>query len=138
MKDYYIYLAGGMSGLSLDEQDGWRTTLKEKFELCGIATCVNPVDYYSYFNPDKYDSELEVMRFDLHQLKRCDLVIVNFNKTDSLGTMAELGIAYDNRIPVIGLNENQNELHPWQKEMCSKIFTNIEELYFYVCDYYLF
>ena len=53
--------------------------------------------------------------------------------------MAEIAIAYEHRIPIIGLvsKENESLLHPWQKEMCSRFFTDIDEMLDYVEDYYL-
>ena len=51
--------------------------------------------------------------------------------------MAEIAIAYDNRIPVIGLNEENIELHPWQIEFCRKIFTDFDLMLDYIEDYYL-
>ena len=35
------------------------------------------------------------------------------------------------------LNENNEELHPWQIEFCTRIFNNIDELLDYVEDFYL-
>ena len=55
----------------------------------------------------------------------------------SLGSMSELAIAYDRRIPIIGLDDNKQELHPWQIEMCNRIFDDINEMLDYVVDYYL-
>ena len=55
----------------------------------------------------------------------------------SLGSMSELAIAYDRRIPIIGLDINKQELHPWQIEMCNRIFGDIDEMLDYVEDYYL-
>ena len=77
------------------------------------------------------------MEFDLYKVRNSDLIIVNFNDPNSLGTMAELAIAYEKRIPIIGLNEDRNELHSWQIEMCARIFDNIGDMIMYVKDYYL-
>ena len=77
------------------------------------------------------------MRLDLYKLKNSDVVIVNFNDKWSLGTQSEIAIAYDRGIPVIGLNENKQELHPWQEEFCERIFNDIDEMLDYVEDFYL-
>jgi hypothetical protein len=55
----------------------------------------------------------------------------------SLGTMAELAIAYEKGIPVIGLNEKEQQLHPWQYCMTSKVFTNMDDMLDYIKRYYL-
>ena len=77
------------------------------------------------------------MELDLHKLRNSNLVIVNFNDMYSLGSMSELAIAYDRRIPIIGLDVNKQELHPWQIEMCNRIFDDMDEMLDYVEDYYL-
>ena len=77
------------------------------------------------------------MNFDLHKVKNSDLIILNFNNMYSLDTMAELAIAYDRGIPVIGLNESEQQLHPWQHCMCSKVFNNMESMITYIEKYYL-
>ena len=140
MNNYHIYLAGGMSNLSFQEQNGWREKIKKFFEdyECDYRVkCINPVDYYNSFDGTTYDSDLEVMQFDLHKLKNSDLIIMNFNNMSSLGSMAELAIAWDRGIPVIGLNENEPLLHPWQYCMCSKIFNNLGDVLEYIANYYL-
>lgn len=140
MNNFFIYLAGGMSNLTMEEQNDWRNEIRcelEDFECLYYVKCINPVDYYNTYDSTTYDSDLEVMQFDLHKVKKSDLVILNFNNMKSLGTMAELAIAYDRGIPVIGLNESEQQLHPWQYCMCSKIFNNKEDMLQYIKDYYL-
>ena len=142
MKRYNIYLIGGMTKFGADnftEGNTWRAYLKSALENCGSSYdvhVVNPNDYYNFLNKT-YDSEREVMEFDLHRIRNSDLCICNFNDVYSLGSMAELAIAYDRRIPVIGLCENNEELHPWQEEMIARKFDNCEALALYIIEYYL-
>ncbi len=77
------------------------------------------------------------MEFDLNKVRHSDLIICNFNDIYSLGTMAELAIAYERRIPVIGLNVDEQTLHPWQIEFCTRIFNDMDEMLDYVKDFYL-
>ena len=98
----------------------------------------NPNYYYNFLQePPIYDNPREVMEFDLNLVRRSDLIIINFNDMYSLGSMAELAIAYERRIPVIGLNIDRQVLHPWQECMCNRIFYDIDELLDYVEDLYL-
>ena len=98
----------------------------------------NPNDYYNFLqNPPLYDNQREVMEFDLNLVRHSDLIIINFNDVYSLGSMAELAIAYERRIPVIGLNTDRQTLHPWQECMCNRIFNDIDELLDYVEDFYM-
>ena len=139
MNNYFVYLAGGMTGLSISEQLNWRLDIKDKLEHyeCDYKVkCFNPIDYYSLKDTTP-EIEVEAMEFDLHKLTNSQLVIANFNAPLSLGTMAEIAIAYNKHIPIIGLNENNNILHPWQLGMTNKIFTDKEDMLDYVCNYYL-
>ena len=135
-----IYMAGGMSNMSLAEQNNWRIKVKkylESYDCDYKVKCINPVEYYNTFDSTTYDSDLEVMNFDLHKLKTSNLVIMNFNNMNSLGSMAELAISYDRGIPVIGLNESEQQLHPWQYCMTSKVFNNMDDMLDYIKRYYL-
>ena len=105
-----IYLAGGMTGLSMSEQNAWRNQVKDVLEgyyFSDRVKCINPVDYYNTFDNSLHDSDIQIMQFDLHKVRTSNLIIMNFNNMHSLGSMAELAIAYDRGIPVIGLNETE-------------------------------
>lgn len=121
------------------EGNEWRVDIKVQLNNLSESyiSCINPNDYYNFLDDSTYDSQKEVMDFDLWKLRQSDLLIINFNDISSLGTMTEIAIAYELRIPVIGLCEDNNmdQLHPWQKSMCLKIFTDREDLVRYVIDY---
>lgn len=142
MKKISIYLAGAMSEISYRESNVWRMEIATNLQNYASyrtkydVDVINPNNYYN-FDEATYDSKREVMEFDLNKVRHSDLIIVNFKHPKSLGTMAELAIAYEHRIPVIGLNENRHTLHPWQIEMCNKIFIKQNDLINYVMDYYL-
>ena len=144
MNRFFVYLSGGMMSFSSDrfeESNNWREYCKKTLEDydCNYKVKVfNPNLYFSFrLNAPKYSSESEVMRFDLYNLRKSDLLIVNYNDKKSLGTMSEVAIAYDRGIPIIGLNENEQELHPWQICMAERIFNNIDEMLDYIEDFYL-
>ena len=141
METFRIYLAGGMSGLSWEEQTAWRLFIYD--EMLAFSDnydvdveVTDPTDYYNFKEP-KHKSEREVRNFDLYKLKRSNLIIVNFNAPNSIGTAQELAVAYEHKIPIIGLNEKNCELHPWLVECCERIFDDIDELIEYVQDFYL-
>ena len=148
MKEYQIYLCGGMGKFGKNEFDkgnSWRVYCGKElrdFVKNWRTNCTvkvhNPNDYYNFLqNPPLYDNQREVMEFDLNLVRHSDLIIINFNDVYSLGSMAELAIAYEKRIPVIGLNIDRQVLHPWQECMCNRIFNDIDELLDYVEDFYL-
>lgn len=143
MREFQIYLAGGMGKFGKDKfvkSDNWRRYCKsilEALNVCKNITVINPNDYFNFVDEPRYTSEKEVMEFDLYKVRESDLVIINFNDMYSLGSMAELAIAYERRIPVIGLDIDNQTLHPWQQEMCTRIFNDIDEMLNYIKDFYL-
>lgn len=143
MNNYAIYLSGGMQSFGKDnfnKSNDWRKYCKNALENCECDYKVkvfNPNDYFNFCDEPQYKSEREVMNYDLHNLRKTDLVIVNFNEPKSIGTACELAIAHDIGIPIIGVNENSAELHPWIECMCERIFKDIDEMLGYVEDFYL-
>ena len=146
MRELNIYLCGGMGKFgkeNFDKGNNWRLYCKKVLEDMGenngidvIAT--NPNDYFNFLDEEpKYASEREVMEFDIHKVRNSDLIIIYFNDVYSLGSMAELAIAYERRIPVVGLNLDEQELHPWQAEMTTRIFTDIDEMLGYIEWFYM-
>lgn len=140
---YKIYLSGGMQKFGkagFDKSNEWRKYCKQALECCEseyrVRVC-NPNDYFNFYDEPQYKSEREVMNLDLYKLKHSDLVIINFNDVYSLGSMAEIAIAFDRGIPIIGINEDEKTLHPWQKCICERIFTDIDKALDYVEDIYL-
>lgn len=134
-----FYMAGGMGGLSIEEQMEWRNDIEDKInqKSPNTPTYFFQPPYYYQPDGDHHRSEREAFMFDLDRLRHSDVVVVNFNVPKSIGTAMELAVAYENRIPVIGLNENKNELHPWSYECCTRICETREELVTHICDFYL-
>lgn len=134
-----IYAAGAITGLTNAQHFVWRDKLAFLINDC---TCGK----WNVFNPSIHISEVEefnmkereAMDYDLFHLLRSDLMVVNFNYNPaSIGTVAEMGAAYTHQIPIIGLNETNEKLHPWQIEMCLRIFTNIDMMINYLCDHFI-
>ena len=143
MKEYKIYLSGGMQKFgkeNFNKSNDWRKYCKTALETCvcdyKVKVC-NPNDLFNFKDKSQYTSQREVMNLDIHKLRQSDLVIVNFNDKWSLGTMSEIAIAYDRCIPVIGINPDNQDLHPWQECICERIFNNIDEMLDYIQDFYL-
>ena len=143
MRNYHIYLSGGMQKFGKDnfeEGNKWRKYCKNALETyeCDYKVKVcNPNDLFNFKDEPQYETEREVMNLDLHKLRNSDLVIVNFNDKWSLGTMSEIAIAYDRGIPIIGLDVDKQKLHSWQVCMCERIFDDVDEMLDYIEDFYL-
>ena len=136
-----IYLSGGMGSLSFEEQSKWRTQIINairygEYDCTKKPVFFNPVDYYN-FEEVRYRSEREVMEFDLNALRNSDLVIVNFNDPKSIGTAAELAIAKELHIPIIGINKDNQILHPWLVEFTTRMCEDIREAVEHVVEVYL-
>lgn len=133
----YIYLSGGMSNLSLDEQLAWRVEfqhLADGFDSEHHIECFIPPYYYNYV--DKMpESEREAFEYDLYRLRQSDIVVANFNVPKSIGTAYEIAVARENRIPIIGINKTEEEIHPWLVESCLKVFNTVESAAKYVEEY---
>ena len=127
---------------NFNEGNIWRIACKRTLETCESKYKINVINPNSYFNfidePPKYKTESEVMNFDLYKLRNSDLVIANFNDMYSLGSMSEIAIAHDRKIPIIGLDVKNQNLHPWQTCMCERIFDDIPEMLEYIKYFYLY
>ena len=77
------------------------------------------------------------MEYDLNALRKSDLVVVNFNAPNSLGTAMELILAKELHIPVIGLLKDNIALHPWLIECTTRMCDNMRELVDHVVNFYL-
>jgi len=135
---FTIYLAGKMSGLTYEEMNEWRVNAKRLLKIISnnqIHT-INPVDYYNFeMNPNTY-TEKEIKKFDLHMVKTSDLILVNLDFSDSIGTAMEICMAYDVwDKPVIGFGKNKS--HPWMELCVSKRCETLEQAVQYITEYYL-
>jgi nucleoside 2-deoxyribosyltransferase len=139
MSKMKIWLAGKMSGLTYHQMNDWRVIatnlLKNKSDR--IHT-INPVSYYN-FEMDKNEyTEKEIMKFDLQMVKNSDLILVNLENPDSIGTAIELFSASEvYGIPVIGFGIGDKEPHPWMLLCIDKICNQLNDAVNYIGDYYL-
>jgi len=127
-----IYLAGKMTGLSIEDAMAWRSKFFDEYaqHVYETPNIFNPVLYYNdMMSPDSY-SDKEVFRYEMRTLKTSTIVVVNLDQIESsVGTLQEIAVAYTYDIPVIGLNEHKTtledaveSLHPWLVEEIDKIF----------------
>lgn len=140
METCKIYLSGGMGSLSMEEQSRWRKQIINEITInrhCEKKPIFfNPVDYYN-FKENRHKTEKEIVEFDLNAVRNSDLIIVNFNDPKSIGTCAELAIAYDKHIPIIGINKDNLELHPWLTTFTTRMCEDIKEAVEYTVDFFL-
>lgn len=136
-----VYLSGGMTGISEEEQTKWRRQFSDaiKYGDYDYTKCpifFDPTQKYSIFEKE-HKCEREAFEYDLYNLRNSDLIVANFNSPNSLGTAMELMLAKELKIPVVGLNKDNKELHPWLIECCTRICDNMRELVAHVVEFYL-
>ena len=141
METVKIYLSGGMSNMSFEEQNKWRTQIAnaikyEDYSYEKKPIFFNPVDYYN-FEAKEHKSEREIFEFDLYNLRNSDVVVVNFNNRRSIGTAMELILAKEYHIPVIAFGVKDKEIHPWLLECCTRVCDDIRETVSHVVNFYL-
>ena len=141
MENVRIYLSGGMSGMSIEEQTKWRKRFCDAIKYGDFDYEKNPIFFdptyhYSMFEQE-HKSEREIMEYDLNALRKSDLVVVNFNSPKSIGVAMELMLAKECRIPVIGLQQSDVTLHTWLVECCTRICDDFRELVSHVINFYL-
>ena len=126
-----VFLSGGMSNIPEEDSKKWRRLFKQsKYKNISSAyyadqyIFINPTTLYKPSEPYDPIVEKEAMEYDLYWVKHSDLIVVNFNSLSSIGTAQEIMLAYTLNKPIIGMIEEDkyNQLHPWYKQECIKIF----------------
>lgn len=140
MRNFTIYLAGGMSGIPMEEygkrRDKIRNLLTTNKPDNLALHIVDPSKYYNY-DYKHHETEKEILRWELNKVRNSNLIIVDLTVEKSVGTIVELAIAYENKIPIVGVNADKENIHPWLEEICDRTFNNIETGIDYVISYYL-
>lgn len=135
------YLSGGMEKFgkeNFNESNDWRVRVGNKIhEINSNIEIFNPNSHWSYLSNPKNCTEREIMNLDIYKLRNSELVIYKNNDPFSRGSMIELGIAWERRIPIITLNTNDNECHSWVSNMSEIIFTEEEIMIDYLAEHYM-
>lgn len=138
-----IYMSGGMSSYgaeNFDESNYWRLQASAYMKVNHLNDVImfNPNDHFNFSEePPLYQSEREVMELDLHHLRTSDVVLHYANDPHSLGTMAELAIAYEMKKPIITVNPECKELHPWIVGFSNRIFKDLKAAVDYIIEHYI-
>lgn len=136
---YTVYLGGPISGLAYDDCTNWRDYFEKCLRPFGIIS-LNPLRYMEHLKTEMeikhtYDKYLTgtakaIFVQDVFDVRRADLVIANFlgAKKVSIGTVTELGIAHENKKPVITVMEEDNiHNHPFVREISTVIVKTYED-----------
>ena len=136
------YLSGGMTKFgadNFDESNNWRVDLKEQIRNLsdGYIVGFSPNEHFNLMDDPEEFEDREAMNLDIYKLRQSELVIFNNNDPFSRGSMIELGIAYERQIPIFLLNEDDNEVHPWVRDISQKVFTDREDMMMYLSAHYI-
>lgn len=121
MKEFKVYLAGPISGLTFDEGQDWRTYVRGVLAQSGIKG-YSPLRQKHFLReagvlsgsyPNPMATSRGIMTRDHFDVKTADLIFVNFlgAKKLSAGTVMELGWAYAYGKPVVCAIEPDDTVH---------------------------
>ena len=136
MSKIKCYLAGKMSGLTYEQMNNWRRKI-EVMLLDYDFQCINPVDFYNFEMDRSSYTDKEVKEFDLLAVKKSELVIINLEYPDTIGTAIELHMAQEWGIPVIAFGRTKERpVHPWMDLCITKECVTMEEVVDYIVGFY--
>ena len=130
-----------MTGLTREEMTGWRNEIKECAKFYDMKV-YSPTDFfmgdYKFANEDK-----ESFVYDTSLLRKSDVLIVNMNAPNSIGTAQEVMLAYEYNKPIIMIANKdkwENEVNPWLKHEATTVlfyedYDDEDDLYDDVIDY---
>lgn len=137
--NFLVYLAGPITGLTYCGATSWRDYVIDNLpeHLVGMS----PLRAKSYLKDEQqiegsYDetilsSQRGLFARDFFDCNRCDALFVNLRFTEvvSIGTVMEIAWAYQNRIPVVLVMGEEDEIHnhPMIREACPFVVGNIDE-----------
>lgn len=145
MKEYKIYTAGKMAGLSFGEMMDWREKIHKLIKMKADSK-IKFIHPPNYFLPGYYPKENEgkVKEWDINQVRNSDIVIVNLDGVNSsAGTHFELSMVdainsmTDRHIFVVSVGEEENGLHPWIADSIHYRAKSFEDAAEYIVTYLL-
>lgn len=138
MKQYLLYCAGAITGISYAGSTDWREYVSGK--LPPFITAVSPMRGKKYLSQEQVvkasyediplSSQKGIMTRDRMDVMRCDMTLVNLLGTEkvSIGSVMEVAWADAFRKPVILVMEKDNlHSHPMLREAAGFIVSDLDE-----------
>lgn len=123
-KEVTIYLAGPFFS---QQELNWVNYIHGFLESCGFKI-LSPSKENGIINVNTgSDVKKDVFLSDLKLLDKSDLVVALLDHSDT-GTSFEIGYAYSNNIPVLGLKTSKSSLNNMIEYSCDIICSSVEEL----------
>ena len=138
MKQFLLYCAGAITGISYAGSTDWREYVSQK--LPPFITAVSPMRGKKYLSQEKnvkasyedipLSSQKGIMTRDRMDVMRCDMILVNLLGTEkvSIGSVMEVAWADAFRKPIILVMEKDNlHSHPMLREAAGFIVSDLDE-----------
>jgi nucleoside 2-deoxyribosyltransferase len=138
MKEYLLYCAGPIKGLSYEQAVSWRNYIAQK--LPSYIRVVSPMRGKDYLKNEKriigsyekypLSSKKGITCRDRNDVMRCDMMLLNFlgAREVSIGSVIEIGWADAFRKPIILAMEKDNiHCHPMIEEVAGFIVPTLDE-----------
>ena len=129
MVETRVYLAGMMSGLTIDEMKVWRRIATKKLSGYGFSVTdpverldneqVNDLQSHAETGSKLVSSGNEIVDLNLYHISHCDIVLAELNQDGvSIGTIGGIIVASrELKKPVIAWGGNEYLInHPWVKK----------------------
>lgn len=132
-----VYLAGAISYFYKTNQQERATIWREKaekflndYDIKCFNPCKEPKECWSY-------PQNGLIKQNYFYLKNCDIILVNLDMiNDSVGTIWELSIAWNEHKPVIAFGKTPWIERPHMKSLIDVRFNKLEEALNYISDMY--
>jgi len=124
LKNITIYLAGPFFSR---QELYWVNLIHKRLEAIGLSVLSPSRENGIIGLNSSVNEKKDIFNMDLKLLKQSDVVIALLDHNDS-GTSFEIGYAYSNNIPIIGLKTSDDKLNNMIQVGCNAICNSIEEL----------
>ena len=137
-KEYLIYCAGPITGLSYDNTVGWRDYVGSKLPenikaispMRGKTYLLDKTSIDDCYNDIILSSQKGITTRDRNDVFRCDLLLANLLGTEkvSIGTVMEIAWADSLRKPIVLIMESKNiHDHAMVREVSGFIVKTLDE-----------
>lgn len=139
MRDFLVYLAGPIGGISYGASTSWREYASQQLTSDAIKTCsplrgktylANEVHLQGSYEAYPLSSRHDLTTRDRFDTMRCDMILANFSGADrvSIGTCIEIGWADMLRKPIVIAMEPGNvHCHAMIRECAGFIVPTLDE-----------
>ena len=141
MKNKQVYLIGKMGGVPPEIYTKWRDDTSQQL-FCKLdddrinLTVICPNEFFG-FEEKLHDNMMEIIQWELNEVKKSDVCIANLDFDNSTGSNIEIHTAWLHNIPVLAYQPLYRRQHPWIEQFVTRTFQDWDKLYEYISYYHL-